>query len=337
VKVLYVALPLAVAIGVLVPLFFYTAPAQFGPGWQDASPDGGTSLASALSVRGPVRVIEGSEGVLPASAGAGDALFLFPTHRPAAALEIQAVAGFVSRGGLLVMATDGANGDPWARQFGFQLQGFAALLPPGANGSCVRALGVVPDGPPQPICLPSPSAFPDLERFAAVQSGAAAVGNSTDSVFLDLNQDGRLDLGDQGPSPFPMAVRWPHGRGLVIAVADGDLWRNGNVADHPETLAYAQRLVEGKTGTLYLESISAPRGPATAAYMATYRWLSAPSLVEGAALGLVGAALLLAALQVAKAAPWRAHTASGSAEDPALEEGARALLDGPALPKQNVR
>jgi hypothetical protein len=123
-----------------------------------------------------------------------------------------------------------------------------------------------------------------------------------------------------------MTVRWPHGQGLVIAVADGDLWRNGNVAAHPETLAYAQRLVEGRAGVLYLESASAPRSLPTAAYMATYRWLSAPSLPEGVALALAGAALVVAARQVATAAPWRAHVASGAAEDPQVEDAARALL-----------
>jgi hypothetical protein len=275
--------------------------ARPGPGaaWDDSGPDGDSGLVATLSAHHPVRVLRHSDGALPADAGAGEALFLFPGHRAATDAEMRRVLGFAQRGGLVALAADGRHAGAWLAELGLQVQGVAALLPPGANATCVAAPAPLPDAtgdaaPFGAVCLASPTAFPDIARLRAAAPGARSA-NSTQAVFLDLDGDGELGLGDQGPQPFPMAVSLRHGDGWVVALADGDAWRNK--AD-PQNLAYAEALVAGR-GTVYVDSTSDASAAADPWLRPMLAALEAPGRPEAVAL----ACLLLAAAVAAAAAP----------------------------------
>ena len=314
---------LAAAIGVLAFAGATQAPGP-GPGWTDASPEGHEALVQELARAHEVRVLQHSLGALPTEAGAGDALVLFPTHRPASDLERARVWSFVDAGGLLVVATDGGNGRPWLDDLGLALQEVPALLPPGAPAGCVATPAPLVDGGSMPICLPSPTVFPDLARLrealaAAGAEGAAAAGeaqNSTQAVILDLDGDGTLSLGDQGPLAFPMAVHVRRGAGDVVVLSDADLWRNAAASPN---LAYAAALT-GEAGVVYLDS-SSDHGAAVDAWRRpAYQALSAPTPLQAAGLGLAGASLLLISLRLPRAPRWDPHRAPRLEEDEALEE-----------------
>lgn len=302
------------------------APAGAGAAWNDPGPDGHSQLAAAVSRDHPALVAEATLGALPAEAGAGDLLVLFPTHRPASPLEVDRVEAFVSRGGLLLMSADGQNAQPWAAALGVRFKSLPALLPPESVETCVET--TVPVGSRfWPLCLPSPTAFANVTWPS--QEDSVRAYDSSVPVFLDLDFDGNLSLEDQGPMLVPMVLEWTHGRGRVIAVADADAWRNGALSLSPDNLQVITALAEGMNpeGTVYLDSSGVQPGALDKMRNPVYRALAAPDLRDAAALALVAVGLAAGAGLVPRARPRLPHDPPADASDPEVEAAARALID----------
>lgn len=319
------AILLAVLATAVVVAAGLTAPRGHGGAWDDDGSGGHGDLAQRLADDHPVFAVESSLALLPTSAGSGDTLFLFPTHRPASEAEVRRVQEFLHDGGLLVMAADGSNADAWAGALGVNFKGLPALLPPDAEVDCVPAR--VPQGVViHDVCLPSPTTFPDLDRLADGDVSFSHVSYSEMPVFLDADLDGRLSAGDQGPVVSPMVLQWDLGAagGRVVAVADGDVWRNGVVRDHPGNLEFAQALAGD--GDVFLDSSGVQ--PTVAARLANpgYRLLSGPDAIGNAVLALLLLGTAVAVRGVPRITPLRVHAPPPDASDPRVTHAALEVL-----------
>lgn len=294
-----------------------------GPAFDDAGGDGHATLAATLARAGPVSAVEGSLALLPADAGDGDVLFLFPSHRAPQAGEADRVRRFAEDGGRVVVAADGQASAGWLAALGLPAPAAIPLVQaPGEAVGCLEL--ALPSWPGQRACLPSPTSFPNPGPAAGRQGGEANA-----LVFLDLDADGTLSLGDQGPFNLTVGLQGtPEGLD-VVAVADGDLWRNAEVATHPGNLDLAVALANAgpAPGTTYLDSTAAADQPW--AYAAAVRALASPSTGQLAAFGLVVLAVAAAAVRMPRARAWTPHRHDPEAEDPELERAIAQALHRP--------
>lgn len=300
-----------------------------GPGWDEVDSDGHSRLVETLALEGTVRALEGNIGLLPSEAGEGDVLFLFPTYRPATGNEVGRVQEFVDQGGTLIIASDGQHARAWSQRLGVSPNSFPAILSSdGSSASDCVTVELYITSVPREICLPSPSAYLKLDSETHLDGiTIKQAATSREPVFLDLDEDGALTLGDQGPQSFVMAVEWSYGNGTVFTIADGDLWRNGVLSDLTESanLQAARdfgRMVDAERGTIYLDSSAADAGPLSTAKRPLYASLSAPRPADIVLLGtlLVGIALLVG---VAPRVPrWVRHAPDPDAVDEAVQSQA---------------
>lgn len=298
------------------------APRGDGAHWRDAGPAGHAELVERLSQQHDVRVLESSLALLPAVAGPGDTLFLFPTHRAPVQDELDRVRGFVSGGGHLAVATDGGSAMDWADAFGVRLHGMPALLPPGQAGDCIAAEFRV-GGQVHGICLPSPTAFPNLTTAG---SGVtfAEVGSSSVPVLLDTDGDGNLSVGDQGPVAVRLVLQWQAGAGRITAIADADLWRNG-VPGQQSNLLLAEALAGGG-GTVYVDNSGVQPTYKDRVAGSWYRALSSTSAAAAWLLVPILVATVSAAMLAPRIKPLRPHDPLEDAVDPTVEAAAQRIL-----------
>lgn len=288
------------------------SPRGHGSAWDDQGPDGHSALAQRLADSHPVFAIESSLALLPEGNGE-DALFLFPTHRPATPAELARVQAFLQRGGLVVVAADGGHADTWADAFGVRFKGLPALLPPGVETDCMRT-DVPFEGMVHGVCLPSPTTFPDLANLTTGDVAFRQVSYSLLPVFLDADLDGHLGTGDQGPVVSPLVLQWDVGEGRVVAVADGDAWRNGLVADHPSNLEFAHALA-ASSDRVFLDTSGVQPQLSDRIANPAYRTLAGPALVAQAGLALFLLGLALAVGRIPRVAPLRVHDPPRDAVD----------------------
>lgn len=317
-----------IALVMAIPAF---TPGGAGPGWDDEGEGGHTAFAQRLATRHEVRALEGSVALLPADAGDGDLLFLFPTYRPVTHAEAERLTGFVTQGGLLVIATGGGHGSNWTETLGVRFQGLPALAADPENETCLNAAVSIDDAS-HPICMQAPTSFPNTTHLMTQDEiEYDFIGRSNRNAFIDTNRDGRLSLGDQGPQRVPLVLQWSVGEGQIIAISDGTVWQNHVVSEHQENLETAA-VIADKTdpdGAIYIDSTaSSPRSQTNAVARPLYAGLSIPenqqwTALSVAALGLAGAAWL-----ARRASPWKPHQAVSDAEDPELERRAREFLSG---------
>lgn len=298
------------------------------PGWDDTSARGHSRLVAALAEAGTVRVLESTLLLLPSDAGLGDTLFLFPTNRPPLSEELGRVEAFVQAGGTLVIAADGFHADSIAARLGHRFIGLPVLLAAGSSMDCVRV--DFPLGPAVvSACLPSPSALPRSATPADAGAGPFdLVANSTDDVVLDLDKDGRLSLGDQGPGRFTVGAMWQRGDGHVLLIADGEIWRNDAVLVNAQNLALARQAVNPETGgTVYLDATGAIDSRADVVLLRSYRAL----LPTGTRLAVTLAMAVLASVSIVLATPhaerWNSHRPSLDEGDAEIEEPAHQQID----------
>ncbi len=303
-----------------------------GVGWDDPGPDGHTLLVERLSSQAALRVVVGSIGSIPAAAGAGDVLFLFPTHRAAAVSEAERLEDFVAAGGTVVVATDGGHANSWASGLGAMFHGQPVLLAPGAERDCVET--VVQLLLAHALCLPSPSAMPDLEDALVAEAVFQQVAKSGHEVFLDLDGDQELSLADQGPGHYPVVAAWQLGQGTVWVIADGDLWRNGVVTERQGHLEFAAGLAQG-ADTIYLDSTAGARSGLGHLAVPLYRALGGLTTNDLAAVALMLVAAALAVSTAPRTTRWAPHEWK-PAEDPELEaEAAHVIAQSNNNPTSN--
>lgn len=302
-------------------------PSGSGGAWDDEGPDGHSALVQRLSDDRSVRIIKSSLALLPRDAGADDALLLFPTHRPASAVEVERVRSFVEDGGLLVLAADGDNAAPWAEALGVRFKGLPALLPPESELDCVPIQYPLA-GTTHDVCLPSPTTFPDLDRLTTGDVSLGHVAYSQTPVFLDADRDGTLSAGDQGPVASPVVLQWDFGPagGQVVAVADADVWRNSVVRDHPGNLEFARALTTSQGGELFVDSSGAQPTLLDRMNNPGYRLLSGPDLVGHGLLLLLLLGLVVGTRSVPRISALRPHDPPENATDPVVAQAAMDMV-----------
>ncbi len=316
---------IAIIIGAALASLALFSPEGGGAAWDDDSDNGHSMLIDRLARETRVRAVESSLALLPESAGEGDTLFLFPTHRPAAEAEVDRVRRFVADGGHVVIAADGQNAAVWSESLSVKYQGLPAILPPGHDTGCVPVTVSV-EAAVYKVCLPSPTTFPNLTRLDD-HAGFTQIALSDVPVFLDTDLDGNLSLGDQGPVSSPVALEWRLGRGRVVAIADADLWRNGFLRSHEGSgnLALAGALASGDT--VYVDSSGRQDTLTSRTLNPGYRLLSAPGAWEAAALVALVAIAALGTAMAPRAKPLLRHDPPEDAVDAEIERAAMAYLE----------
>ena len=285
-------------------------------GWDDSGPAGTSSMVQSLAADHRVRILDHSFGPV-AEGGAGDALLVFPDSRASNAVERAAALSFVVRGGFMVLATEGGHGDAWLADIGLRLHD-VPVRRLGASG-CIPATLPVPSGSGPEACLPGPTAFPEVQRTVGVKEGLAR-----EPVFLDLDRDGNLSLGDPEPRLLALALLLPHGDGWVLVVADAQAWTNGGDPGGMNAAAL-RAMVAPHTGTVYVDSTS---DRAAFAVAPLHRALDAPALRQAFAVGAVIASLAVAVFARTSLPSWGPHETRPLAEDPETETAIRFLSLG---------
>lgn len=314
------AVVLLVAMGML-------GPEGGGATWTDNGAMGHSDLADRLTQTTDVRVIKSSLALLPEKAGEGDVLFLFPTHRPAGDAEIDRVERFVANGGTLVIAADGGNAASWAKALGVNFKGLPVVLPPDQQADCVP-VEVPWLGGTHSVCLPGPTAFPDLEDIIEGTVEFTAVSFSGFPVFIDLVGDGEIRMGDH-VAPAPMVLQWDHGTqsGRIVGIADGDVWRNYIVREQPANLEFAHTLAqEARSGTVYLDNSGSQVTVLEKSSNPWYRLIAGPDTTGFLVLTAVVLAMIVAAVLAPRVRRMRPHSPPGDSEDPDVRRLAMAVL-----------
>lgn len=303
-----------------------------GAAWTDPGPEGHSRLAEALGRVAPVRVVEASLGSLPAPARPGDVLFLFPNYRDPLPEEEAALRAFSASGGTIVFAIDGPRSNAWLRAFGLVPQGFPAKLAPGDSDACI-GVEIELGGVGYPLCLPSPTAFSRRPEPSGAAVQLEWVANSTRPIVLDVDGDGNLSSADQGPDRFAMAVAWRFQGALLLAVPDGDLWRNGVLGAHPEHLDLARALAG--EGRVFLDASATTGVGARVLTDPVYRALAGGIARAALPLLLFVLALAALALRAPQLSPWTPHSPDPDAEDPAREAEIRRKFQSQPTPPQD--
>lgn len=312
---------------VIVVLSGLLAPQGGGASWEDDGVHGHSDLADRLSRSSEVRVIGSSLSLLPTTAGGGDVLFLFPTHRPASTTEVAQVQRFVEQGGLLVIAADGANAATWSKGFGVNFKGLPVSLPPGEEAECV-ATDIPWRGTTHAVCLPGPTAFPDLDELTERNIRFDEVSYTTIPVYIDIDGEGQIDAGDQA-ARVPVGVQWSHGDqgGHVVAIADGDVWRNHIVREEAGNLELAAAFADAASqGTVYLDNSGSQSTLQERTQNTWYRVASAPDTREQAMLSLFFVVFATGAVLAPRVKRLLPHDPPSHSEDPDVRERALTAL-----------
>ncbi|MGQ0534787.1 MAG: DUF4350 domain-containing protein [Methanobacteriota archaeon] len=303
----------------------------YGSDWNDVG-----AFRSSLSAK-EVRVltVEGSVlGLDPTLEPSRTLVAMIGVEREIRGVEADRLEAFVADGGRLIVANDFGDADPVALRFGARFdrvrlydEDFAA------SPDFVRADANL-SGTRYDLLLNVPTS---LTLFDVVDGGASRVlAASTDRSYVDLDENGAVDLTDvRGPFPLLVLRTYPSG-GAVLLAADPGLFIDG-MRGEAENAAFLDAVVEEllpEGGVAYFDESSHAAAAGGAILKTALAAAVVATSTPAAAAVLLAVALAIAGGLVAASrspAEWAVHdfradevVPRSSADDDA--EAARALL-----------
>lgn len=169
--------------------------------------------------------------------------------------EVEAVVGFVERGGIAVIADDFGFGDSLGRPFGVEFLRRQLLDKNYAGNLSLVRVNATTAGRNFTLLANVPSSLgfaPDVEPELLAESGLDS--------YIDLNANGEEDP-DDAKGPFPVIAAVPRGPGKAVFVSDPGLLTNGVSKDNAGFLRAFFRAQLPEAGTVAFDESRHPLGP----------------------------------------------------------------------------
>ncbi|MGQ9581893.1 MAG: DUF4350 domain-containing protein [Thermoplasmatota archaeon] len=192
--------------------------------WNDLS-----LFRSSLEARGySTASVVSTPVVLGSGGGAGAerrVLVVVGVERPYLPSELDAIVGFVERGGGLLLADDFGYGGALAERLGASFSGRRLWSPAFDRNPAFVRVNASLDGSEYAVLLNEPTALDRVTRGDAI---AWSDGES----WLDSNSNGERDL-DEGPASYPVVAWLRRGYGSALLFSDpgafiNDMWRRAD-------------------------------------------------------------------------------------------------------------
>ncbi len=188
----------------------------------DADWDDLSLFRTSLETRGyTTAAVVATPSILSSSDGAGAerrVLVVVGVERPYLPLELDAIVGFVERGGGLLLADDFGYGGALAERLGASFSGRRLWSPAFERNPAFVRVNASRDGSDYAVLLNEPTALERIYR-------GEALAWSDDGSWLDSNSNGERDLGEDSAS-YPIVAWLRHGYGSVLLLSDPGLFIN---------------------------------------------------------------------------------------------------------------
>ncbi|HUR68212.1 MAG TPA: DUF4350 domain-containing protein [Candidatus Thermoplasmatota archaeon] len=296
------------AVGLLAPLVWNTDGRHL-TAYREGDEDASLALSSLSGSAGKVEAYLSTPYQLADIREPQRALLVvIGTERRYSEGESRAVLDFLARGGNVILADEGGYGSDIAREVGFAFMGTSLVDSRNHldDETLVATTGAL-DGRDYRILFNAPTALTPLSNVGDHEVLAeSSVAVYPDGSYLDVNDNGEIDVGDQASSTgegFPLIVRTKYGagQGTLVLVADTGLFMDAQVKlvefeNGPFIQALAGSLIP-RDGTIVLDEARHSPAPLVAGYDASVRALGRAT--SGAVAPLVTLALVIVASLVA--------------------------------------